>query len=151
MVDYGTVTLIPILEKIRRHVSPTPTGHTPGFLSGAIWRPGINAQYSPQCRLPLANHSTKVSTLVCSLVISSPNFMIHTCSDSEPVPPRPEPPKSLRVTNSTASYVMLTGIKIGVSLYVSNVTHEGIVSLGFPPSKTDATVSLIVYVRYSDN
>ena len=52
-------------------------------------------------------------------VLSSPNFSSHPCSASESVPPGPELPESLRATDSTASSVMSTGIKIGVSSYVS--------------------------------
>ena len=46
---------------------------------------------------------------------------------------------------------MSTGMKISVSLYVYNISQEGIVSLGCFHSKTDATVSLILLVRSSSN
>ena len=54
----------------------------------------------------------KVSRLVRSLVLSSPNFRIHVCIDSKSVPPVPELPESLRATDSTVSSVISTGIKI---------------------------------------
>ena len=98
-------------------------------------------------RTPIVSQSTKVSTLVCSIVLSSPNFRSHPCSDSECVLPGPELPESFRATDFTDSSVMSTGMKIGVSSYVSNVSQEGIVLLGYFPSKTDATVSLIVPVQ----
>ena len=92
-----------------------------------------------------------VSTLVRSIVLSSPNFRSHTCSTSKSVPPGPELPKRFRDTDSTASSVMSTGIKISVSSYVSNVAQERIVSLGYFPSKTDVIVLLIVPVQYTAN
>ena len=55
-------------------------------------------------------------------------------------------PERFRATDSTDSSVMLTGMKIGVSVYVSNVAQEGIFSLVFFPSKIDLTVLLIVPV-----
>ena len=140
-----------ILEKRRRHISPMPTGHTPGCLSSAIRRTGINSQVAAQGGISSDNQSTKFSKLVRSLILHPPNFRRHPCSDTDSVPLGPELPESLCATDSTASYVMSTGIKIGVYSYVSNVAQEGIVLLGFPPSKTDAVVSLITPVRYSAN
>ena len=99
----------------------------------------------------MASQSTKVSTLVRSLVMSSPNFRSHAYSASESVPPGPELPESFFTTDYTASSVMSTGTKICVSSYVSNVPQEGIVLLGCFPSKTDVTVSFILPVRSSAN
>ena len=62
----------------------------------------------------------KVSTLVRSLFLSSPDFKIHPCKASESVPPGPELPESFRATDLTAYFMISTGIKIGVSEYVSN-------------------------------
>ena len=42
---------------------------------------------------------------------------------------------------------MSTGIKIGVSLYITNLAQEGIVLCGCFPSKTYAAIFLIVPVR----
>ena len=130
MVASGVVTLSTILAKRRCHVSPTPTGCTPGYLSSAIRRPDIDARYAAQGRLPLARKSTKLSTLVLSLVLYLPNFRSNTCSASESVPPGPELPRKFCATDYTASSVMSTGMKIGVSSYVSNIAQEGIVLLG---------------------
>ena len=99
----------------------------------------------------MTSQSTKVSTLVRSLVLSYPNFRSHPCSASESVLAGPELPESFRATDSTASSVMSTGMKISVSPYVSNVVQEVIVLIACFPSKTDVTVSLIVPVRSSDN
>ena len=59
----------------------------------------------------LTNQQTFL-TLVCSIILSSPNFRIHTCSASESLPSRPELPESFCATDHTASSVMLTGMKI---------------------------------------
>ena len=67
-----------------------------------------------RAKLLLASHSTIISTLTKSFFLSTPNFKIHPCRDSESVPPRPELPESFRVTNLTASSIMSKGIKIGV-------------------------------------
>ena len=69
----------------------------------------------------------EVSILLHSLLISSPKFKICTSRASESLPPGTELPTSFCASDSTASSVMSTGIKIGVFSYVSNVTHEGIV------------------------
>ena len=55
------------------------------------------------------------------------------------------------MTDSTESSVMYTGIKIGVSSYVSIVTQEGIFLCGGFPARTDITVLLLMPVIYSDN
>ena len=94
----------------------------------------------------MANQSTKVSRLVLSRVMSSPNLRSHPCSALESVPLGTEIHESFRATDSTASSVMYTGMKIGVSLYVSNVAQEGMFLLGCFASKTDAPVFLIVPV-----
>ena len=99
----------------------------------------------------MANQPTEVSTLVISLVMSSPNFISHPYSASESVTPGPELPESFCATDSMDSYVMSTGIKIDVSSYFSNVAQEEIVSLGCFPFKTDTTVLLIVPVQSSAN
>ena len=77
--------------------------------------------------LPTANQSTKFPTLVRSLVLSSTNFRRHPCSASKSVPPVSGLLEIFRATDSTASSVMLTGMKIGVSSYVFNVAQEGFV------------------------
>ena len=59
--------------------------------------------------------SQKNSMLVCSLVLPSPDIISHPCSASDSVTPGPDLPESFRATDSTASYMMLTRIKIGVS------------------------------------
>ena len=89
--------------------------------------------------------------LVRSLVLSSQNFRSHPCSASDSMPPGPELPQIFSATGSTASSVILTGIKIGVSLYIFNKAQEGIVFLVCFPSKTDVAVSLIVPVRSAAN
>ena len=99
----------------------------------------------------MANQSTKFSTIVRSILLPSPNFRSHSCSSSESVPPGPELPEIFCATYFTASSVISTVIKIGLSLYISNVAQEGIVSIGCFPSKIDVTVSLIVPVRSSAN
>ena len=86
-----------------------------------------------------------------SLVLFSQNFRGHPCSASESVPHGIDLPVSSRTTDSTASSVILTGIKIGVSSYISNVAQEGIFLLGFFSSKTDVMVLLIVPVQSSAN
>ena len=84
------------------------------------------------------------------LVLSSPNFRIHPSSDPESVPPWPEIPESFCASDSTASSVILTGIKIGVYSYVSNISQEGIVLLGYFSFKNYMTVLLIVSVQYAE-
>ena len=69
----------------------------------------------------MISQSTKLSAIVRSLLFSSPNFKIHPSKDSEAVPTGPETPKRVRATSVTASSMMSLGIKICVSLYVSNV------------------------------
>ena len=91
------------------------------------------------------------SILVRILVLSSPSFRSHPCSAPESVLPETELPKHFCATDYTASSVMSTGIKIGVSSYVSSIAQEGIVSLGCFTSKNDVTVSLIVPVQSSAN
>ena len=97
------------------------------------------------------NQSTNVSVLVRSLVLSSPNFRIHTCSAYESVPTGPELPESLRATNSMYSFVMLMGIKISVSSFIFNVEQDGIVLPGCFLSKTNVTFFLIMIVLFSAN
>ena len=104
-----------------------PTGRMSGCLSSAIRRPDIYAQYAAQGGLPLANQITKVSMLVRSLVRLYQHFRSHPCNTSESVTPGPEPTKILCTTNSMASSMMFTGVKIYVSSFVSNVAQEGIV------------------------
>ena len=82
------------------------------------------------------------------MILQSPCFISHPCSTFKYVPPGPELFKSFCATDSIASSMMLIGIKIVVSLYVSNVSQQGIVSLRLPPSKTYVTVSLIVAIQY---
>ena len=151
MVDPSPVTFSTILVKIRRHVSPKPTRHTTGFFYSTIRQPNVNAWYTAQGELPLANQSKNISTLVYSLVLSPTNFRSYSGNLSDSVPPGLELFKSLRATDSAASSVMSMGMKIGVSLYVSIVAQEGIVSLGCFSSKTNMTVLLIVPVQSSAN
>ena len=47
------------------------------------------------------------------------------------MPPGPDLPERFYATDSTAFSVMLTGMKISVSLYVSNVAQERNFQLGF--------------------
>ena len=56
---------------------------------------------------------------------------------------------SLFATDLTASSMILTVIKIGVSSYISNMEQVEFFSRGCFPSKTDATVLLIVSVHSS--
>ena len=86
---------------------------------------------------------TEVSTLVRTLLLSSPNFKIHPLRASEFVPHGPELPDMVLVTNSTAPSLMIMVIKIGVLLYVFNVEQKGIFLCGCFSSMTDTTFSLI--------
>ena len=147
MVASGPVTFSKILAKICCHVYPMPNGCTSGCLYSAIRRPDINAWLAARVGLPLDNQSTKVFTLVHSLVLSSPNSRSHPCSAFKSVTPRQETPESLRATNYTSSSVVSVGIKIVVSPYISNVAQEGNVLLRCFPSKTDEIVSLIVPIQ----
>ena len=147
MVASGHVTLSRILAKRRCHIYPTSTGRIPGSLSSTIIQPEINSGWAAKGGLPLASHLTKFSTLVHSILLSSPNFRNHPCSASDSVPPGPELTKSFCATDSTASSVVSTGIKIGVYPYVSNVAQGGFFSLGCFPSKTNVTALLIVTVQ----
>ena len=83
--------------------------------------------------------------------MSSPNFRSHPCSSSKSVSPGPELPESFRATDSMASSVISTEMKIGISSYVSNVAQKGIVLLGCFPSKTDVKVLFIVPIQSSSN
>ena len=56
-------------------------------------------------------------------------------------------PESFRATDSTASSVMSTGMKICVSLYISNIVQEGPFLIGLFSTK-DVTIWLIVSVRF---
>ena len=114
MVDSGPVNFISILSKRSLQFSPTPTDQTPGCLSSAIRRPEINARYSTLGGLLLDSQSTKVSTLVCSLFLSSPNFKIHPCKASESVPPGTDLPEFFCATDLTVSSVMSL-IKVNIT------------------------------------
>ena len=85
-------------------------------------------------------------TLVHSIFLSSTDFKIRPCSASKSVTPGPEAPGRFSTANLIASSLFSTGIKIGVSLYVSNVAQEEIFSCGCFLSKTDTAVILIVPV-----
>ena len=78
----------------------------------------------PRGGLPLASQSTKFSTLVRSILISSPNFKSHPCSASNSVPPGLEPPKIFRATNLTASSVMLKVIFLEESWLLSFINTK---------------------------
>ena len=151
MVASGNFTFITILEKRCLQVSPTPTRCTEGCLPSAIIRPDINAWKATQGGLPLASQSTKVSTLIHSIFLSSPNFKMHPCRAPEYVPPGPEYPESFGATNLIESSMMSTGIQIGILSYVSNVAQEGTFFCGCFPSKTNATFLLIITVHFSAN
>ena len=57
----------------------------------------------------------------CGFFFNAPQIKKNPCGASKSVPPGPKLPESFRITNSATSYVMSTGIKIGVSSYTSNL------------------------------
>ena len=73
-----------------------------------------------------------------------PDFSSHHCKASDSVPPCSVPPGSFCTTNSTTSYTISMGIKTGVCSYDSNVEQWGLLSYGFFPSMTSATVLYVL-------
>ena len=76
-------------------------------------------------------------------LIPSPNFSIHPCKYPESMPPVPAPPGSFCATELTTSYLIPTGIKIGVSSWNLNVEQWDFLSSGCFPTRTSATVLFI--------
>ena len=85
----------------------------------------------------------KISQLVQIFFESSPIFKIQPSTVSESVPPGPETPKSFCGINLTTSSVTLTGMNVGVLVYVSSVYAGDIFSCGCFSARTVATVLLV--------
>ena len=66
-------------------------------------------------------YGLKISIIILSLLLSSPDFKSHSCKASDFVPTGPKIQESFHDTNSTTSFVILKGIKIGVLSYTSSV------------------------------
>ena len=82
----------------------------------------------------------------CGFFFNAPQIKKNPCGASKSVPPGPKLPESFRITNLATSYVMSTGIKIGVSSYTSNLERGFFLVRLFP--RQDRCDSFIQNTRF---
>ena len=111
LVALGPVNVITHLAKICCQVSPTPTVQTTGHLSSVIRRPDINAWLDAQGGFWLCIQWMKISTHICEVFLSSPNFNSHLCRSYKYMISRPRLYKSLCAADLTTSYVISKELK----------------------------------------